>query len=120
MLLRYGLLAAIVLTIVVSLVPSPSAALEVHESEEYWVEEPLPETPPLGLTGGRTDAPVADSIERENRFAAAAFLRIAVRRPIAGRSEIDEPVDLRHRRDTARHPRLIPALAPREDSTDPL
>ena len=118
MLLRYGLLAAIVLTIVVSLVPSPSAALEVHEIEEYWVEEPLPETPPLGLSGGRTDAPVADSIERHNRFAAAAFLRVEVRRLIPRRSDTDDPEDLR-RRNEAQRPHGIPAVEPPEDSPDP-
>jgi hypothetical protein len=121
MLFRHGLLVAIVITIVVSLVPSPSAALEVHELEEYWLEEPLPETPPLGLIGGRTDAPVADSIERHHRWGAAVFsMRVDVRRLIPARRETDDAGDRLDRREAAKRPRMSPATRASEDSTDPL
>lgn len=120
MLLRHGLLAVIVITIVVSLVPLPSEALEVHELEEYGVEEPLPETPPRSLQGGRSDASVADAIVRRSHIALSGALVLddGGCRLLRRRLELAHPGGARG--DPIPRPRSALASNGRSNSPDPL
>lgn len=115
---RHWLLAAIVLTIVVSIAPSQAATLEVHELREYWVEEPLAELAPTGLATSRADAPAAASIDRQRRLAVATLVRLEAERRILPRA-----VELAETRDgmfaDGHRPRPIVSARPPDGATDP-